>query len=469
MSSYNSRYSTPSGVCRPASPNMYGAHRPPSQRQFDCDDDQGPRKQVMQKEIGLLFEWDNGEQLGPNMSCHLTIGGETTIYGLMDGKKLFCQTPPGKYEAQLLRNVNAEEKLNEARQQLKKALDAIIEHEKEEAAALKKIQDSQHIFIRPFHLLLAMGRGFFHSLWGFIKSTKELSDLVNPFTSLSNALAAAWTAKRDDGTSWVQSFSKNYSDEQHREITEALGFDPEEVSREKLAEAYEIACFIYEDARSREILKNFAGSYIDVQNIEEKMEFGGSVVFEIVLNALLIATTGGAGNAARFAVSSPLLKLLKSLEEALQNLTRWIINHTVKSTSHVKGTTGTSAVTVVLRRPKEIIPDEISNPPVPNPASPKSDKWSREPRSIQDQMTLQAAKDGQGVVIIEKLKDPTFEGMNKVELKVKSKNGQDSVVHYVKNPSTGELMDFKFKKHSAEGVKPWGNDPAVWSGEMKRK
>lgn len=160
MSSYNSRHSTPSGVCRPAAPNMYAAHRPPSQRQFDCDEDQGVRKPDKNKEIGLIFEWDNGEQLGPNISCHLTIRGDTTVYGLMDGKKLFCQAVAGEYEAQLLRNVNTEEKLNEARQQLKKALDAIIEHEKEEAAALQKIQDEQNAFIKPLYLLYAMVRGF---------------------------------------------------------------------------------------------------------------------------------------------------------------------------------------------------------------------------------------------------------------------------------------------------------------------
>jgi hypothetical protein len=30
--------------------------------------------------------------------------------------------------------------------------------------------------------------------------------------------------------------------------------------------------------------------------------------------------------------------------------------------------------------------------------------------------------------------------------RAKSKNGNDSVVHYVKDPKTGKLMDFKFKK-----------------------
>lgn len=79
-------------------------------------------------------------------------------------------------------------------------------------------------------------------------------------------------------------------------------------------------------------------------------------------------------------------------------------------------------------------------------------------------MTLQAAKEGHGVMIIEGLNDPTFKGMDKWELKVKSKNGNDSVVHYVRDPNTGELMDFKFKKHSIDDIKPWGNDPSVPPG-----
>ena len=93
-----------------------------------------------------------------------------------------------------------------------------------------------------------------------------------------------------------------------------------------------------------------------------------------------------------------------------------------------------------------------------------ADKFSRAPKSIQDQMTLKAAKKGKGEVIIEDLKDSRFRGMEKMEFKVKSANGNDSVVHYVRDPKSGELMDFKFKKHSTELIKPWGNDPAVPPG-----
>ncbi|WP_431081095.1 RHS repeat-associated core domain-containing protein [Pseudomonas thivervalensis] len=102
------------------------------------------------------------------------------------------------------------------------------------------------------------------------------------------------------------------------------------------------------------------------------------------------------------------------------------------------------------------------------PAPPKPDKWSREPKSIQDQMALQSAKEHQGILIIEGLKDPNFYGMEKWELKLKSRNGNDSVVHYVRDPNTEKLMDFKFKKHSIDNIRPWGNDPSVPPGTFEK-
>jgi hypothetical protein len=102
------------------------------------------------------------------------------------------------------------------------------------------------------------------------------------------------------------------------------------------------------------------------------------------------------------------------------------------------------------------------------PAPPKPDKWSRDPKSIQDEMTLEHAKKGEGDRIMISLKDPNFKGMEKWELKTKSYNGNDSVVHYVRDPSTGKLMDFKFTNHSHDNIKPWGNDPSVPPGDIKK-
>ena len=55
-----------------------------------------------------------------------------------------------------------------------------------------------------------------------------------------------------------------------------------------------------------------------------------------------------------------------------------------------------------------------------------------------------------GDIVITSLTVPKFLAMDKMRLKCKSDLGKNSVVHYVKDPKTGELMDFKFKKSSVD-------------------
>jgi RHS repeat-associated core domain len=77
---------------------------------------------------------------------------------------------------------------------------------------------------------------------------------------------------------------------------------------------------------------------------------------------------------------------------------------------------------------------------------------SRQPKSIQDQMALDAAKRGEGIVKIDSLSDPKYAGMQKMELEIISAGGKKSNVHYVRDPVTGNTMDFKFKKHSSDYI-----------------
>jgi hypothetical protein len=49
------------------------------------------------------------------------------------------------------------------------------------------------------------------------------------------------------------------------------------------------------------------------------------------------------------------------------------------------------------------------------------------------------------------LSDPRFQGMHKYSFRVESQAGKASEAHYVRDPVTGKLMDFKFKEHS-EGI-----------------
>jgi len=77
-----------------------------------------------------------------------------------------------------------------------------------------------------------------------------------------------------------------------------------------------------------------------------------------------------------------------------------------------------------------------------------ADNWSRTPKNLMDQMVLDAAKQGKGQKIIDNLGDPRFKGMEKWSYGETSANGVRSEVHYVRDPKTGQLTDFKFKHHA---------------------
>jgi hypothetical protein len=79
-------------------------------------------------------------------------------------------------------------------------------------------------------------------------------------------------------------------------------------------------------------------------------------------------------------------------------------------------------------------------------------------RSLQDQMTLEAARGGAGQMIIEALGDPRFAGMQKWSYSTRSAKGALSEVHYVRDPRSGALMDFKFKHEAADFVPPPGQE-----------
>ncbi|MFK8011435.1 MAG: RHS repeat domain-containing protein, partial [Marinicellaceae bacterium] len=76
----------------------------------------------------------------------------------------------------------------------------------------------------------------------------------------------------------------------------------------------------------------------------------------------------------------------------------------------------------------------------------------REPKSIQDQMTMDAAKKGEGQVKMtsDKLDDPNLTNSEKIELETISSEGKKSNVHYVRDKETGKGSDYKFVKSSTD-------------------
>lgn len=188
--------------------------------------------------VGLRFMWDNGECLGTNIPYSLTPVGASTIRGGLDARGCLTQTIQGcGYDAQLLADADVDNDVAKARTELQSALDEILSAELAEAAKLQAIQDQRSGFMNGVHKSLAFGKGLFMAGVGLVDSAKQLNDLISPHTYLSNALRAAWNAKPAGGSRWVDSFLENFSDEQHRELVEALGFDPSSITREQLADA----------------------------------------------------------------------------------------------------------------------------------------------------------------------------------------------------------------------------------------
>jgi hypothetical protein len=354
-------------------PNNRNERPIPPQEPYNGDFDhqaarplEGGAPQVASCLIGLRFVWDNGECLGTNIPYTLSPAGGTAIEGYLDDQgDLIHLIQSQAYDAQLLTGSDVDTDIASARSELQSALDDILVAERAEAAKLQAIQDQRNIVPNYLHTRLAIGKGFFLGAWGLLKTVKEYSDLVNPFTAFSNALRSAWQAKSSTGESWLAAYNRQFSTEQHRELVEALGFDPASITREQLAEAYELANFIYEDAPSKAMLGRFAVDYAKAQNVEEVAEFGGAALFEIVLAALLIVFTGGAGLAARGAVSVSYLGKLTRLGNALKRLSAALKRARIRLGGRAQGN-GTGAQTVELKRPSSVAPEP---PQVPKPVA----------------------------------------------------------------------------------------------------
>ena len=102
-------------------------------------------------------------------------------------------------------------------------------------------------------------------------------------------------------------------------------------------------------------------------------------------------------------------------------------------------------------------PDDPENDPrCGGPGGAPEDRFSREPKTIQDRLALDEAKTGAGSPVrkMPPLSDPRYLGWIKMQHIVTSVEGAQTVIHYARDPKTGKLADFKFKKHSTGEVCP---------------
>src|SRR5690554_4067105 len=252
------------------------------------------------------------------------------------GQACLSGLPPGSVEFELV-SEDIEDELVQTRADIKTVLDGIIAEQREEAAKHEAELARQSALGQAGSHYGAYLKGIWNGAVGLVVfakdvvvKTAEVVQYLSPFERLNNALHAAYKSYHDgelNAAQWKQSFVQNLKDEEIKDIARILGIDPSHLSAEGLqnlkntfAEAYEITAFIADDPETLDMLTQFGKDYAGAQSSIEWAEFAGGGVFEIVLAALLLMFTGGAGNVAQGASKIRHAGKLKSLGSIFRNL-----------------------------------------------------------------------------------------------------------------------------------------------------
>ena len=265
--------------------------------------------------IELLYRWPDGspvagaeyqvEGLDDFITGTLDANGYAKVSGLNDPSvKVRFGKPAPAGELDILRR------------QLQAGMDGILARERREAAKLDaSTEDLPLSFKAGVHFAQGF-MGLWDSATGLIANNLAMANLSH-VGHLSRAVQAAWNATvNGSDQAWMDTFNQQFDESNKRALVEVLGFDPDAISREQLAEAYEVTALILSDPESRDMLGQFAVEFAQAQDSTELSYIAGGLAFETVLAIFLGAAVG-----AKAASAAPrYLKKLAPLADALRKL-----------------------------------------------------------------------------------------------------------------------------------------------------
>lgn len=179
------------------------------------------------------------------------------------------------------------------RVQIENALRQIVEGERREAAMHQRQMDKESTVMKGLIYTGAFMTGIGSSAWGLAVQVKELSDVINPFKKMEHhakALRAAW-----ESDNFADTYAETYLSGEKRELVEAIGFDPSQITQQQIDEAIAMTDLVLNDETLRDILYRFVKDYAEAQHAIEITEVAGSGAFELILTIIVAAVTGGAG------------------------------------------------------------------------------------------------------------------------------------------------------------------------------
>ncbi len=204
---------------------------------------------------------------------------------------------------------------NELRVKIRNALMAIVAGERSEAAMYQKQMDKETTVMKGVIYTGAFMQGVGSSAWGMVVWLKEVSDVVNPFVKMQHharALQAAWESE-----DFTKTYSETYVKGEKRELVEALGFDPTQITEQQIDEAMAMANLVIEDPSLRDMLYQFVKDYAEAQHAIEITNVAGTAAFELILTIIMAAITGGVGAVAAIGSKAHLIKKFQKVGDLL--------------------------------------------------------------------------------------------------------------------------------------------------------
>ncbi len=133
----------------------------------------------------------------------------------------------------------------------------------------------------------------------------------------ARALRAAWES--DD---FSKTYSETYVKGEKRELVEALGFDPTQITEQQIDEAMAMANLVIEDPSLRDMLYQFVKDYAEAQHAIEITNVAGTAAFELILTIIMAAVTGGVGAVAAIGSKAHLIKKFQKVGDLLSDFAK---------------------------------------------------------------------------------------------------------------------------------------------------
>src|SRR5690554_365331 len=198
------------------------------------------------------------------------------------------------------------------RLEIQQTLNQIVAQEKNQTKILQQQLEQETTTTQVLIYTGAFMQGIGSSVWGLATWVKEVSDVVNPVVIAYNSFKAATASYGNDNQ-----FSDELLKLQYRELVQALGFDPSQISQEQLKTAFETLEVVWADNDLKKRLTVFCKEYAQAQHSITITNVAGSAVFEIALAVIILAATGGAGLMPAFASKGHLIRSFNKLGDLL--------------------------------------------------------------------------------------------------------------------------------------------------------